>query len=205
MNATSKILWLRERIRDQQKWIEMNGGDLAGYRARYGDVNYAPLNADGSIRTFTIPTERQTPELIEGLKRIDSVRFVVPMYADGGSKIWEADVMAYDKLVDELLELEKQHPEAARTAGIADPRPVVIKCMKNYDPERDLKYFGSLVHSWDNSPRPSNGEIAASSIAHNLLQNLGKLDESAQRGVVAFVELLMRGEVKRASEILRGK
>lgn len=207
MNVISKILWLRERIREQQEWIKSHGGDIAGYRARYGDKDCAPLDKNGNCRTFSIPVEKQKPELIEGLRPVpdcDNV-FYVPMYGNGGSEIWNADIMAYNKLVDELVDLESKNFSAARDADAADPRAVVLNDMKNYNPARDLNYFGSLVRNGLTSPRPSNGEEAAQKIADVLLDKMGMLDESAQRGVAAFVDLLVRGEFKRISELVGNK
>lgn len=122
-----KILWLRERVREQLKWIERCGGSLAGYVENYGDPGVPPLDKHGKPKVIWVPTERQglmvgwlqpcehfepdgrrvLPDVGEG------PLFHLPYYArhsgDGGTKIWEADHNRLLYWEHELRELEARH------------------------------------------------------------------------------------------------
>lgn len=86
-----KILWLRERIKEQKTWIDSCGGDLSGYIANYGDPNIPPLNKDGTPKIIVVLIDKQY--LFPNLTRVPNTtdQFYYPHAGNGGSKIYEAD------------------------------------------------------------------------------------------------------------------
>ena len=106
MLVWKKILWLRERVAEQKKWIDKCGGSLTGYIENYGDPGVAPL-VDGKPKIIVVPIEQQglienTHVLVPGTED----QFYGNHYGNGGTAIYKAD---YDRLLcwqDELAALE---------------------------------------------------------------------------------------------------
>jgi hypothetical protein len=108
MLAWKRILWLRERIREQKKWIDRCGGTLTGYIENYGDPGVTPLK-DGKPHIIVVPPEKQH-FLENSHKRVPGTtdQFYANHYGDGGTAIYKAD---YDRLViwqNELTDLEEK-------------------------------------------------------------------------------------------------
>ena len=114
-----KMLWLRERVREQCAWIERCGGDLAGYVRHYGDPGVPPIDPKtGMQKCILLPFERASTEL--GLKRIeqtdDGVMYEAPHFGDGGTLIFKADKDRLDIWERELADLEIRNRDAQRKA-----------------------------------------------------------------------------------------
>jgi hypothetical protein len=75
---------------------------LAGYLARYGDPDRAPLDRNGNCKTFPLPDE-----LNEGLRPVEDVPgwYYAPMVGKGGTAIYNADMAKLLKLLEELAPL----------------------------------------------------------------------------------------------------
>jgi len=120
MLVWKKILWLRERVREQQKWIDRCGGSLSGYIEHYGDPGIPPLK-DGKPHILTVPENKQhfienTHERVPGT----TDQFYANHYGDGGTLIYEAD---YNRLKDwqrQLNDLEiRNHAAKAKADDMA--------------------------------------------------------------------------------------
>lgn len=112
MLVWKKILWLRERVCEQQKWIDRCGGSLTGYIEHYGDPGVPPLK-DGKPHILTVPKDKQ--HFCADLERVPGTadQFYAKHYGDGGTAIYEAD---YNRLMDwqrQLGQLES-HNYAAK-------------------------------------------------------------------------------------------
>ena len=94
MLVWKKILWLRERITEQKKWIDRCGGSLSGYIDHYGDPGIPPLK-DGQPQIHTIPADKQ--HLFTDYERVPGTtdQFYARHFGDGGTAIYQAD---YDRL-----------------------------------------------------------------------------------------------------------
>lgn len=120
MLVYKKILWLRERIKEQKDWINRCGGNLSGYIAHYGDPGTPPLDEHGDYKVITVPVEKQY--LIPDYERVPETtdKFYAGCYGEGGTKIYEAD---YGRLVswqNELNELETHCHAAKQKADALD-------------------------------------------------------------------------------------
>jgi len=116
MLVWKKILWLRERVREQQKWIDRCGGNLTGYIEYYGDPGVPPLK-DGKTHILTVPENKQ--HFIENThKRVPGTtdQFYANHYGDGGTKIYEADYNRLMQWKQELSKLESKNPSAKMKA-----------------------------------------------------------------------------------------
>lgn len=115
MLVWKRILWLRERVSEQQKWIDRCGGSLSGYIEHYGDPGVPPLK-DGKTHILTVPEGKQ--HFFEQHSRVPETtdQFYANHYGDGGTLIYEAD---YNRLLQwqrELSELEIRSPVARMKA-----------------------------------------------------------------------------------------
>ena len=115
MLVWKKILWLRERIREQQKWIDRCGGSLSGYIENYGDPGIPPLE-NGKPKTHTIPQDKQ--HLFDDYERVPGTtdQFYARHSGDGGTAIYNAD---YNRLLDwqrQLSDLEIRNHAAKMKA-----------------------------------------------------------------------------------------
>ncbi len=120
MLVWKKILWLRERIREQEIWIERCGGSLVGYIAHYGDPGVPPLDSHGTPLTFKLTEEQQ--KLFDDLQCVPGLpgTFYKKHSGDGGTAIYNAD---YNRLLSfqrELADLETKYPSARRKAEMAN-------------------------------------------------------------------------------------
>lgn len=115
MLVWKKIIWLRERVSEQKKWIERCGGNLEGYIANYGDPGVPPMK-DGKPHIITVPEGKQ--HFFEQHKRVPGTtdQFYANHYGAGGTLIYEAD---YNRLLQwqrELSETEIRSPSARMKA-----------------------------------------------------------------------------------------
>lgn len=115
MLVWKKIIWLRERVTEQKKWIDKCGGSLSGYIAHYGDPGVPPIK-DGQPHILTVPENKQ--HFIPDYERVPGTtdQFYAKHYGDGGTKIYEAD---YNRLLDwqrQLSDLEIRNPAARMKA-----------------------------------------------------------------------------------------
>lgn len=120
MLVWKKILWLRERVREQKRWIDSCGGSLTGYIEKYGDPGVTPLK-DGKPHVIAVPENKQhflenTHTRVEGT----TDQFYANYYGHGGTAIYDAD---YGRLVSwqkELNELEMRNHSAKVMADTAE-------------------------------------------------------------------------------------
>src|SRR4051812_34404129 len=106
MLVWKKILWLRERVREQQAWIDRCGGDLAGYIAHYGDPGVPPVDKQGMPQTFDLTAEQQ--QLFSDLQPVPGRpgTFYKDHFGDGGTAIYQADCNRLYVWQRELSDLE---------------------------------------------------------------------------------------------------
>jgi hypothetical protein len=112
MLVWKKILWLRERVSEQKKWIDRCGGSLSGYIDHYGDPGIPPLK-DGKPHILTVPENKQ--HFIENThKRVPdtSDQFYANHYGDGGTAIYKADSDRLYIWQRELADLEERNHAA---------------------------------------------------------------------------------------------
>lgn len=123
MLVWKKIIWLRERIKQQKEWIDRCGGNLIGYIANYGDPNTPPLDKDGNPKIITIPGDKQS--LVPTLTRVPNTsdQFYTPHSGNGGTAIYNADYWRLHKWEIELNDLQitnfsaKQKADEMETKG----------------------------------------------------------------------------------------
>lgn len=99
-----RILWLRERVSEQQKWIARCGDSLTGYIENYGDPGVPPMKY-GKPLILTVPENKQ--HFVENThKRVPETtdQFYANHYGDGGTLIYEAD---YNRLLQWERELSE--------------------------------------------------------------------------------------------------
>jgi len=111
MLVWKKILWLRERVSEQRKWIDRCGGSLAGYIENYGDPGIPPLK-DGQPKIHVIPHDKMY--LFYDYEKVPGTTNQV--YAkhsgDGGTAIYKADTDRLDSWEKELAALEMRNHAA---------------------------------------------------------------------------------------------
>ncbi|MFY4731247.1 hypothetical protein [Nitrospira sp. BLG_2] len=126
MLVWKKILWLRERVHEQKKWIDRCGGSLSGYIENYGDPGVPPLK-DGKPHILTVPENKQ--HFFSEHERVPGTtdQFYANHYGDGGTAIYEAD---YNRLMDwqrQLNDLEiRNHAAKVKADDMAGKVKVSI-------------------------------------------------------------------------------
>jgi hypothetical protein len=127
MLVWKKILWLRERVYEQKKWIDRCGGSLTGYIENYGDPGIPPLK-DGKPHILTVPANKQ--HFIENSHvRVPGTddQFYANHYGDGGTKIYEADFNRLKSWYTELSELQIHNCAARQKADEMEKKGVKVR------------------------------------------------------------------------------
>lgn len=122
MLVWKKIIWLRERITEQKKWIDRCGGNLSGYIDNYGDPGIPPLK-DGIPHILTVPANKQ--HFIENSHaRVPGTddQFYANHSGDGGTKIYEADFNRLKSWYTELSDLQIHNFAARQKADEMEKR-----------------------------------------------------------------------------------
>lgn len=120
MLVSDRILWLRDRVAEQETWIKRCGGNLAGYIANYGDPGIPPLE-NGKPKVLTVPLDK-SDLFTDFVRAPGGTATSIALYAkhsgDGGTAIFKAD---YNRLISwrqELANLESRNHSARRRADI---------------------------------------------------------------------------------------
>lgn len=119
MLVWKKILWLRERIAEQEGWINRCGGNLAGYIARYGDPGVPPVDANGVPFTLCLTAEQQKLFPVGYLTPVPGKPNTFYHYhtGDGGTAIYNADCNRLLTWQQELYTLESHCYGAVQKAN----------------------------------------------------------------------------------------
>lgn len=114
MKGLKQIRSLRKKVKDQYKWMEKCGGNLAGYIANYGDPGIAPLDKNGQPKLVKLSAEQAAtvPELKAVPNRPGYYYFLHT--GDGGTLIYQADFGRLELLKAELKTLEAKYEQAAQ-------------------------------------------------------------------------------------------
>lgn len=127
MLVWKKIIWLRDRIKQQKEWIDRCGSNLTGYIANYGDPGNPPLNKDGTPKIIVIPQEKQS--LVSTLARVPNTpdQFYFPHSGDGGTAIYNADYWRLRKWEIELNDLQITNFSAKQKADEMETKGFKVK------------------------------------------------------------------------------